>query len=128
MSEQIKNDYNKLGFISALMIDTIDKLEGTNVYRQALKNLLKRVLKELEDIVKKHFMAYDSFGNIDNEGKAMHSMNIYNITADKYDEVFEMLKNDNPAVICSKMQYLKEMDDNKFDWSKVIIPAKDIRL
>lgn len=51
-------DLYKLGFLSDIFIEIIDRLEGTPIYKQRLKNLLNQVLKELEKISDFHYKAH----------------------------------------------------------------------
>lgn len=118
--------YNKVGFLSSVLVDLNDELENTNQYARQLKFHLKGVQSELSKITKIHYDKYHSFGMINDENNNIHSLDIFAITIKAYCEFFEMLKNDNPNVICSKMEYLKNLDKENFNWQEVNIPAEKI--
>ena len=103
--ETIIKELNKIGFLSDVFIDLIDRLEGTNVYKLKLKNLLKQVLKELENISGFQYKAYATYGMLPNysknedknKDKKIDSLDVYTITSKAYQELFDLLTNKKPS-------------------------------
>lgn len=118
--EKIIKELNKIGFLSDVFIDLIDRLEGSNVYKLRLKNLLKQVLKELEKISGFQYKAYATYGmlpnystqgDIDKKDKKIDSLDVYNITSKAYQELFDLLTNKKPSDLVVLLEHIKSLTD-----------------
>lgn len=106
--------FNKIGFISNLLIELNDILENTNVYRQNLKMHLKGAIKELEKISNHHGNAYMKKGDVEqSDGTSINSADIYNITAKAYDYLFDK----EPYKVVVIADFIRKLDEKKaIDW------------
>lgn len=119
--ETIIKELNKIGFLSDVFIDLIDRLEGSNVYKLKLKNLLKQVLKELEKISGFQYKAYATYGMLPNYSKSqdnskdekIDSLDVYTITSKAYQELFDLLTNKKPSDLVVLLEYLKNLSEEE---------------
>lgn len=122
MSKELPKEayYSIMGFLAPIIIECIDNLEGTTQYRHALKNRLKTIQKECEDI---HSEIYNRFAKIDKqelqnlkEGD-VPMLDIFNTISKSYDKAFEFFTttptNDMP-ILMDILQKAKEMDLSKY--------------
>lgn len=109
-------DFYKLGFLSDIFIEIIDRLEGTPIYKQRLKNLLNQVLKELEKISDFHYKAHQDFGNLPNgENSEIRAVDVYFITSNHYKELFELLTNSSTDKIVKILEIYKNTPEADFE-------------
>lgn len=119
--ETIIKELNKIGFLSDVFIDLIDRLEGSNVYKLKLKNLLKQVLKELEKISGFQYKAYATYGMLPNysesqknsKDKKIDSLDVYTITSKAYQELFDLLTNKKPSDLVVLLEHLKNLSEEE---------------
>jgi hypothetical protein len=117
--------FNKLGFLSNLVIELNDQLENTNVYKQALKMHLKGAVKELEKISNHHGKAYIGKEGVKQaNGEEISSDNIYNITSKAYDYLF----NKQPYKIVVIAELVKKLEENNdIDWENYSVEFKPLQ-
>lgn len=109
-------DLYKLGFLSDIFIEIIDRLEGTPIYKQRLKNLLNQVLKELEKISDFHYKAHQDFGNLPNgENSEIRAVDVYFITSNHYKELFELITNSSTDKIVKILEIYKNTPEADFE-------------
>lgn len=110
-------ELNKLGFLSSVMIDLIDKLSETNLYKKELKMYLKRVLIEVEKLNTFHYKAYQDYGmlrNGDTEKEGyIHSLDVYNVTSKAYQELFDLFANCKPSDVVMMLEHYKNLTPAK---------------
>ena len=109
-------DLYKIGFLSDILIGLIDKLEGTPIYKQRLKNLLKQVLKELEKITSFHYEAHQNFGKLPNgENSEIDALDVYFITSKHYEELFELMTSSSIDKIVRILEIYKNTSEADFE-------------
>lgn len=103
--------YSIMGFLSPIMIECIDNLQGTNQYRHELKNLLNRTLKELEKV---NLEIYTRFSIADKkeinnlkEGE-IPMLDIYNTISKSYDYAIEFFTTTHASEMPMLMDILKK--------------------
>lgn len=119
-------NFNKLAFISEILIEIIDNLKETNQYRHGLKKALNDALREAEKVVGLQVMAYENHGNVDNDGNEIHSLNVYTITSRAYDEAFRMFSERNPGEIVSIMELVRRFEEKGGKLEDVKIEYKPV--
>jgi hypothetical protein len=124
---EARQNYNKLGFLSAVLIGVIDTLENTTEYRHEFKNLLKNTLKQAEKITKNHFLSYSNYGELDNEGTQINAMDVHNLTADAYEKAFEFMYNRKPHEIVSAMELIRVFEEKGGNLSDVKVEFEPIK-
>lgn len=109
-------DLYKIGFLSDIFIELIDKLEGTPVYKRKLKQLLKQVVKQLENISDFHYNAHNTFGDLPNgnNGK-IRAIDVYFITSNHYKELVELITNSSTDKIVKILEIYKNTPEDEFD-------------
>lgn len=117
--DNIIQSYNKMGFLSTILIDVIDELKDTNQYKQKLKMHLNQALIELEKINKRHCEIYQNHGEVE---KGMHSIDAYNITGRAYDKAVEFLFREPHEVVM--MMDLVEKIEKTEEYKKMKINYK----
>lgn len=118
------SEYNRLAFLSPIVIDTIDNLEGSNQYKLELKYHLRRAMKECEKIHATHYKHFQDQGIVHHptDGNAVDALDIYNITAKAYDYLLRL----NPNEIASIVQIVKKAKERGIDLSEVNIEYEPI--
>lgn len=107
VNEEYRLNYNILGFMAPVMIDIIDKLEGSTEYKHRLKMHLNGALPELEAINLKQYNIYEKHGLIDNKGKDIDSLDVYIITLKAYSSIFTR----SPREIVSIVERVRRMEE-----------------
>ena len=115
----IIDEYNKLGFLSSILIDVCDNLEQTTEAKQQLKYHLKRANIEAQKVLKRHFELYEAHGVV--EG-TVDAREIYHLTAKSYDFIFSR----KPNEIASIAEMVKQAEKHGIDYTQIDIPYKPI--
>lgn len=102
--------YNRLCFVLQLIPSLVDDLEGTTFYRQDIKYLANNLRKKVIPICNEHQNAYVNFGNVNNEGKELHSEDIFNITDLAYEKYSRFATERQPHHIVSLMTIIDNME------------------
>ncbi len=119
--------FNKLGFLSNLLINLIDQLEDTNFYNKQLKFHLNRARLEAEKISNFHFKAFNvgvDFPQID--GSFINSKDVHCQTSKSYDYLFEILSKD-PSDIVILANFLKNAEENITADNNFSIPYEKLK-
>ena len=124
---RIINDFNIFGYLSAAIINVNDRLKETNVYSRNLKYYLNQAEKEFEKATGKHFLSYQRHGKVEHDIE-LDSMEIYKAMADPYDYIVDMLGNDLPSVIASKVKLLKQKDAEGYNLGSELIEIEKMKL
>lgn len=119
-------DLYRIGFLSDIFIELIDRLEGTPVYKQKLKNLLKQVIKELEKISNFHYKAHQDYGNLPNgEEGEIRAIDVYFITSNHYKELFDLITNSSTDKIVKILEIYKNTTEE--DFNKIGVEYEPVR-
>lgn len=113
--ERAKRAIIELGYLCNIMIDKIDELEGTSLYKHRFKQLLKNTLAEAEDISNKMYKGFATYGTVQNGEGTMHTLDVYNITDTYVSGAFNYLFSLPPSKIVKLMEYLKRVPDEELD-------------
>lgn len=114
-------DYNKMAFLSDVMISVIDKLKNTTEYKHSLKMHCNGALKECEKTLEKHYNAYEQYGDVENDGKPIHSLNIHHITAKAYEEAFAFFTESPASEVASFMELVRRAKAKGFNLTDINI-------
>lgn len=109
-------DYNILAFLCQTIIPVIDRLKETNQYRHLLKKAANEVLRECEKVTKRHWDAYEQYGDLPNEERVIHSRQIHAITSRAYDAAVAILTTMNASEITSLVYLAKDTDLSKVEF------------
>ena len=124
MNNSIKTDrivtFNKLGFLSSVLIDLIDQLEGTKVYNKQLKYHLNRARIEAEKVANIHFKPFNKGESLkQRDDTFINSQDVHCITSKAYDFLFEK----EPSKIVVIADVVKKAEEqNTIDYDNASIP------
>lgn len=126
--ETARTNYNKMAFLCSVMIDVIDSLQDSNQYKQTLKMHCNGALRECEKVVATHYKAFEQHGNVSNDGKDLHSLNVYNITAKSYDAAFDFFTQRPPSEVASFMELVKRAESEGFNLNDLKIEYTPVQV
>lgn len=105
--------FMKLGFIAGLVIEIIDEVSDSKMFKQKLKFHLKEALKELEKINSDMYSLYSdsSLDEQTKDKKPARNIDIYNVVVKAYD----FLLSKEPTEIAQIVQHIKILEEKGFD-------------
>ena len=127
-NEKATEVYNKLNFLFSIMIPLLDLAEETTRPMRAVKFHLKRLREEASKEYKTFYNAYENEGYIDQEdGKQIHSLDIWKITEQSYEDLFDIIFNNRPNEIASLVHLHKKIIEQGVDLGKIEFQYKPIK-
>lgn len=119
-NEKATEVYNKLNFLFSIMIPLLDLAEETTKPMREVKYHLKRLRESAGKEYKIFFDAYENAGFVDQEdGKQIHSLDIWKITEQSYEDLFEIIFNNRPNEIASLVHLHKKIIEQGVDLGKI---------
>ena len=126
--EKATEVYNKLNFLFSIMIPLLDLAEETTRPMRAVKFHLKRLREEASKEYKTFYNAYENEGYIDQEdGNKIHSLDIWKITEQSYETLFELIFNKPPHELVSFIEVYKAVIKQGIDINKINFQYKPIK-
>ena len=127
-NEKATEVYNKLNFLFSIMIPLLDLAEETTRPMRAVKFHLKRLREEASKEYKTFYNAYENEGYIDQEdGNKIHSLDIWKITEQYYETLFELIFNKPPHELVSFIEVYKAVIKQGIDINKINFQYKPIK-
>lgn len=126
--EKATEVYNKLNFLFSIMIPLLDLAEETTQPMREVKFHLKRLREEASKKYKIFYNAYENAGFVDQEdGKQIHSLDIWKITEQSYVDLFDIIYNNRPNEIASLVHLHKKIIEKGVDLGKIEFKYKPIK-
>lgn len=115
--------YNKLAFLSQVVVDLCDKLEETTKPKRELKYHLKRANLEAQKVVKEHFDVWVKVGEIEQpDGTMIEGEDVYAIT----DRAYEYLFNKKASEVVVIADMVRRMDEEGFKYTDYNVAYKPL--
>lgn len=126
--EKATEVYNKLNFLFSIMIPLLDLAEETTKPMREVKFHLKRLREEAGKKYMEFYDCYENAGFIDQEdGKQIHSLDIWKITEQSYVDLFDIIYNNRPNEIASLIHLHKKIIEQGVDLGKIEFQYKPIK-
>ncbi|WP_294203032.1 hypothetical protein [uncultured Chryseobacterium sp.] len=125
-NEKFRQHYNQLAFHVPMIIEELDALSESTVYRQNLKKTGNMFLAELEKVSKEHFDQYNTFGLVENPEGAIDARDVYNITSKAYTEAYNFFKNKKPSEIVTYMELIRKHQESGLDLEDFLVEFKPL--
>lgn len=126
--EKATEVYNKLNFLFSIMIPLLDLAEETTKPIREVKFHLKRLRESAGKEYKIFYDCYENAGFVDQEdGKQIHSLDIWKITEQSYEDLFEIIFNNRPNEIASLVHLHKKLIEQGVDLGKIEFQYKPIK-
>ena len=121
MTDERANEvYNKLNFLFSIMIPLLDLAEETTKPMREVKFHLKRLRESAGKEYKIFYDCYENAGFVDQEdGKQIHSLDIWKITEQSYEDLFDIIFNNRPNEIASLVHLHKKIIEQGVDLGKI---------
>lgn len=123
---EARMDYNRIGFILQALVPILDRFAEDTRTKFGLKKAVKDFIRESEKFIAEHHKAYEEHIPVLQEEKEVETRDIYNVTAQAYDWVVEMLYHDKANEILSKKRLVDQFLEAGGDLEDVNIPFKPI--
>ena len=114
-------NYNKLAFLVPILIDLMDKISESNVYKHNFKKFGNLFLAEGEKIVKTHFDQYENHGIIEDNVNKVDAKDVYNLSSKAYEEAFDFFTTRKASEISSIMSIIKVCEESGMDLTEYLI-------
>lgn len=126
--EKATEVYNKLNFLFSIMIPLLDLAEETTRPMREVKYHLKRLRESAAKEYKIFFDEYKTHGLITQpDGVIIHSQDIWKITEQSYEDLFEIIFNNRPNEIASLVHLHKKIIEQGVDLGKIEFQYKPIK-
>ena len=126
--EKATEVYNKLNFLFSIMIPLLDLAEETTKPMREVKFHLKRLRESAGKEYKIFYDCYENAGFIDQEdGNEIHSLDIWKITEQSYEDLFDIIFNNRPNEIASLLHLHKKIIEQGVDLGKINFQYKPIK-
>lgn len=126
--EKAKEVYNKLNFLYSIMIPLLDLAEETTKPMREVKHHLKWLIKSAEKEYEIFYDSYEKGGFIEQEdGRQIHSHDIWKITEESYVILFELIFNRPPHELVSFIEVYKAVIKQGIDINKINFQYKPIK-
>ena len=120
--------YNKLNFLFSIMIPLLDLAEETTRPMREVKYHLKRLRESAGKEYKIFFDGYKTHGSITQpDGVIIHSQDIWKITEQSYETLFELIFNKPPHELVSFIEVYKAVIKQGIDINKINFQYKPIK-
>ena len=120
--------YNKLNFLFSIMIPLLDLAEETTRPMREVKYHLKRLRESAGKEYKIFFDEYKTHGSITQlDGNQIHSLDIWKITEQSYEDLFDIIFNNRPNEIASLVHLHKKIIEQGVDLGKIEFQYKPIK-
>lgn len=120
--------YNKLNFLFSIMIPLLDLAEETTRPMREVKYHLKRLRESAGKEYKIFFDEYKTHGSITQpDGVIIHSQDIWKITEQSYEDLFDIIFNNRPNEIASLVHLHKKIIEQGVDLGKIEFQYKPIK-
>lgn len=129
MTDERANEvYNKLNFLFSIMIPLLDLAEETTRPMREVKYNLKRLRESAGKEYKIFFDEYKTHGSITQpDGVIIHYQDIWKITEQSYEDLFEIIFNNRPNEIASLVHLHKKIIEQGVDLGKIEFQYKPIK-
>ena len=126
--EKATEVYNKLNFLFSIMIPLLDLAEETTKPMREVKFHLKRLRESAGKEYKIFYDCYENAGFVDQEdGKQIHSLDIWKISEQSYETLFELIFNKPPHELVSFIEVYKAVIKQGIDINKINFQYKPIK-
>ena len=120
--------YNKLNFLFSIMIPLLDLAEETTKPMREVKFHLKRLRESAAKEYKIFYDCYENAGFVGQEdGNQIHSLDIWKITEQSYEDLFDIIFNNRPNEIASLVHLHKKIIEKGVDLGKIEFQYKPIK-
>ena len=127
-NEKATEVYNKLNFLFSIMIPLLDLAEETTRPMREVKYHLKRLRESAGKEYKIFFDEYKTHGSITQpDGAIIHSQDIWKITEQSYEDLFDIIFNNRPNEIVSLVHLHKKIIEQGVDLGKIEFQYKPIK-
>ena len=127
-NEKATEVYNKLNFLFSIMIPLLDLAEETTKPMREVKYHLKRLRESAAKEYKIFYDCYENAGFVDQEdGNQIHSLDIWKITEQSYETLFELIFNKPPNELVSFIEVYKAVIKQGIDINKINFQYKPIK-
>ena len=129
MTDERANEvYNKLNFLFSIMFPLLDEAQETTKPMRQVKFHMNRLLEEAQKEYKVFFDEYKTHGSITQpDGVIIHSQDIWKITEQSYEDLFEIIFNNRPNEIASLVHLHKKIIEQGVDLGKIEFQYKPIK-
>ena len=126
--EKATEVYNKLNFLFSIMIPLLDLAAETTKPMREVKFHIKRLRESAGKEYKIFYDCYENAGFVDQEyGNQIHSLDIWKITEQSYEDLFEIIFNNRPNEIASLVHLHKKIIEQGVDLGKIEFQYKPIK-
>lgn len=126
--EKAKEVYNKLNFLFSIMIPLLDLAEETTRPMREVKYHLKRLRESAGKEYNIFFDEYKTHGLItQTDGVIIHSQDIWKVTEQSYEDLFDIIYNNRPNEIASLVHLHKKIIEQGVDLEKIEFQYKPIK-
>ena len=129
MTDERANEvYNKLNFLFSIMFPLLDEAQETTKPMRQVKFHMNRLIESASKEYKIFYDCYENAGFIDQEdGKQIHSLDIWKITEQSYEDLFDIIFNNRPNEIASLVHLHKKIIEQGVDLGKIEFQYKPIK-
>lgn len=103
-------EYNQICFLLDCVVQAIDKIENTHLFRQEVKLQANRLRKTILPYTEKHQLAYLGFGDVENGENTIPAEQVLVITQVAYEKALEWFTTRPPHHIVSLMTLIEKTE------------------
>lgn len=119
--EEFKDLYVRIGFISDILIESLDQLEKFGFYKHQLKHYVKQTLSELEKISNEF---YEKFNIKEKTSDGIQMIDIYNNVSKAYENGIDFFTKQSPEDILIMMEVIKRALESGLDLKQISVSYK----